>query len=138
MSPQTPEDLAAALKQGRYDDNAPQLLPAQQDQFVADEFASPTAAVVNYLIRSAVGVLNRHRHFDLTRLIGQAWKDTRGCDALIQKHLTQALIEFSAFDADDRLLDEGFEAAATSNDLDFVSQVAEYQGFCGRFSNRSF
>ena len=138
MSPQTPEDLAAALKQGRYDDNAPQLLLAQQDQFVADELASPTAAVVNDQIRSAVGVLNRHRHFDLTRLIGQAWKDTRGCDALIQKHLTQALIELGAFDAADRLLDEGFEAAATSNDLDFVSQVAEYQGLRGRILKQKF
>jgi hypothetical protein len=136
MSPQTPEALAAALKQSRYED-PPQQLLVQAAQFIADELALPAAAGKEE-IRRAVRVLNSHRHFDLTRLIGQAWHDTRGCDARIQKHLAQALIELGAFDAADRLLDEGFKAAAASGDLDFVPEIPEYQGLRGRLLKQKF
>ncbi|KLK93793.1 hypothetical protein AA309_07155 [Microvirga vignae] len=137
MTPQTPEDLAVALKRGRYDD-PPQQLLTQAAQFIADELASPAAAVGKEEIRTAVWVLNSHRYFDLTHLIGQAWHDTRGCDARIQKHLAQALIELGAFDAADRLLDEGLNAAAISDDLDFIPEVAEYQGLRARILKQKF
>jgi hypothetical protein len=137
MSPQTPEGVAAALQQGLYGD-PPQQLLAQAARFIADALASPTAAMGKDEIRSAVRLLNSHRHFDLTRLIGQAWHDTRGCDARIQKHLAQALIELGAFDAADSLLDEGFDAAATSGDLDFLPEVPEYQGLRGRILKQKF
>lgn len=137
MSPQTAEEIASQLKRGEYDDPSVQLL-GEAVQHIADELASPLASVNKREIRCAVDVLNRHRHFDHTHLIGQAWHDTRGCDARIQKYLAQALIELGAFDAADSLLDEASEQASASEDVEFVTQAPEYQGLRGRIRKQKF
>ena len=137
MNPQTAEAIAFELKQGQY--NAPPLqLLAQAAQYIADELASPAAAGSKQEIRSAVKMLNKYRHFDHTRLIGQAWHDTRGCDARIQKHLAQALIELGALDVADRLLDEAIQQGAQYRDLDFAMEASEYQGLRGRILKQKF
>lgn len=137
MNPQTVEALSSQLKRGEYGDPPLQLL-AEAAQRIADELAVPSARTTQQEIRSAMQVLNRHRHFDLTRLIGQAWHDTRGCDARVQKHLAQALIELGAFDAADGLLDEAIQQATGSANLEFVAEAPEYQGLRGRVRKQKF
>lgn len=137
MKPMTPEAAAAQLEQGRCEGLSPMLL-AQGSQFIVDELAVPQATVAPAPVRLAMGALNHEREFALSRGIGQAWHDTRGCDALIQKHLVQALIELGAFALADTMLDEALEAAARSTDLDFATQLPEYRGLRGRVFKQRF
>ena len=84
-------------------------------------------------------VLRRHRHFDHMHLIGLAWHDSRGCDALIQRLLAQSVVELGALDRADELLDEAAKAGAASpKDLDFTVQAADYQGLRGRIRKQRF
>jgi V8-like Glu-specific endopeptidase len=137
MISQTAESTASQLKRGEYSDPPLQLL-AQAAQHIADELALHASSVDKQEIRQAVQVLNRYRHFDHTRLIGQAWHDTRGCDPRIQKHFVQALIELGAFDAADRLLDEAIQKGNHSGDFEFVAEASDYQGLRGRIQKQKF
>lgn len=137
MISQTAESTASQLKRGEYGDPPLQLL-AQAAQYIADELTSPASAVDKQEIRRAVQVLNQYRHFDHTRQIGQAWHDTRGCDARIQKHFVQALIELGAFDAADHLLDEAIQTGGSSGDFEFVAEASDYQGLRGRIQKQKF
>lgn len=137
MTPASVTAIADGLKQGRYESPSLHELAAAA-QLIADELAAPGAPVTRDEIRSVGKVLNGHRHFDHTHLIGSAWHDTRGCDPRIQKHHAQALIELGAFEAADKLLDEAIEKAKVSNDAEYEVQASEYQGLRGRIRKQKY
>nr|WP_315393979.1 serine protease [uncultured Duganella sp.] len=131
MIPANVTVIAAGLKHGLYE--CPQLCQlAEAAQLIADEIVASGALVTRDEILNVVKVLNSHRHFDHTHIVGNAWHATQGCDPRIQKHLAQALIELGGFEAADKLIDEAMEKAGVSNDAEFRVQVAEYQGLRGR------
>ena len=134
----TAQEAAAALKRHEYPDVSQQLL-AEAASHIANELAPVGQAVPKRDIRNAMDVLRRHRHFDHMHLIGTAWRDSRGCDAVIQRLLAQAVIELGAFDRADELLDEADKAAtANPSDLDFTVEAADYQGLRGRIRKQRF
>lgn len=131
-------EVATALKRREYPDPPLHLL-AEAVSCIADELAPFGNQVHKQDIRNAMDVLRRHRHFDHMHLIGLAWHDSRGCDAVIQRLLAQSVLELGAFDRADELLDEADKAAAiTPKDLDFTVQAADYQGLRGRISKQRF
>jgi V8-like Glu-specific endopeptidase len=131
-------ELAAALKRGEYPDPPQHLLSAAVYQ-LADELAPAGAPVPKQDIRRAMDVLRRHRHFNHVHLIGMAWHDSRGCDAVIQRLLAQSMVELGALDGADVLLDAADAAAAANpQDLDFAVQAADYQGLRGRIRKQRF
>ncbi|GAA4352575.1 hypothetical protein GCM10023165_42000 [Variovorax defluvii] len=138
MNPSTAQELAAALKQREYPDPPLQRL-AEAVNSIADELAPAGNKVQKQDIRNVMDILRRHRHFDHMHRVGMAWHDTRGCDALIQRLLAQAVVELGAFERADELLDEAAKAAAANpGDLDFTVQAADYQGLRGRIRKQKF
>ena len=134
----TAQEIAAALKRREYPDPPSQLL-AEAVNRIADELARADNQIPKQDIRDAMDVLRRHRHFDHMYLIGLAWHDSRGCDAVIQRLLAQSTVELGAFDRADELLDEANKAAAASpKDLDFTIQAPDYQGLRGRIRKQKF
>ena len=134
----TAQEVAAALKRHEYPDPPFQLL-AEAVNRIADELAPAGNQVHKQDIRNAMDVLRRHRHFDHMHLIGLAWHDSRGCDAVIQRLLAQSVVELGAFSRADELLDEADKAASASpKDLDFTVQAADYQGLRGRIRKQRF
>jgi hypothetical protein len=137
MKSHSSHDIAAGLKEGRYDDPPPHLL-AQAVQLIADELAPAGAGVGKEGIRRAMDVLRCHRHFHHMHLLGAAWRDTQGCDPVIQRLLAQATVELGAFDKADELLDEAEAASGASNDLEFQAQSPDCHALRGRIRKQKF
>ena len=137
MRPETIATIAADLLAGKLDEPSPTDLAAAVGSIV-DSLASRASAPGAAEVRSALKKLNALRHFEHTRNIGAAWHDTRGCDATIQKHYAQAMIELGALDAADALLNEALASASTSTDLQFSIETAEYRGLRGRIRKQRF
>jgi hypothetical protein len=138
MKPVTAQEIVVALKRHEYPDPPLQIL-AEAVNRIADELAPAGNKVPKQDIRNAMDLLRRHRHFHEMRLIGLAWHDSRGCDAVIQRLLAQSVLELGAFDRSDELLDEAAKAAAASpKDVDFTVQAADYQGLRGRIRKQRF
>jgi len=138
MRPLTANELAAALERGEYPDPPAQLL-VDAVHCIADELVPVGRSMPCQSIRNAMDVLRRHRHFDHVLEIGMAWHDTRGCDAVIQRLLTQAVVELGGLDRGDELLDEVSRAAVASpTDLEFVAGAADYQALRGRIRKQRF
>lgn len=133
----TPEAAAAQLKQGQCA-GLSRLTLAEGAQFIIDELAAQRATMEPACVRKAVQSLNREREFALSRGIGQAWHDTRGCDAVVQKHFAQALIELGAFTLADAMLDEAIAAAKGSAELEPAMQLSEYRGLRGRLLKQRY
>lgn len=95
-------------------------------------------------IRRACKALNGRRHFALTRLLAQAWRDTRyptlGLDLMLQRLLAQAVINLSALDEGERLVNEGLKAVAQADPKhpDTVREGAELRGLRGRIAKQRF
>jgi V8-like Glu-specific endopeptidase len=137
MRPETIATIAADLLAGKLDEPSPTDLAAAVGSIV-DSLASRASAPGAAEVRSALKKLNALRHFEHTKAIGAAWHDTRGCDATIQKHYAQAMIELGALDAADALLNEALASASTSTDLQFSIETAEYRGLRGRIRKQRF
>lgn len=139
MSVASAADQASRLMAGNYPQDGSRQQLADAAQFIADLLAAGSEAATKERVRQAVKVLNKHRSFEHTALIGQAWHSTRGCDAVIQKCLAQALVELGAFGEADALLDEAFIAAnAKGSDADLGAEVPEYVGLRGRIRKQRF
>jgi V8-like Glu-specific endopeptidase len=137
MRPETIATIAADLLAGKLDEPSPTDLAAAVGSIV-DSLTSRASAPSAPEVRSALKKLNALRHFEHTKNIGAAWHDTRGCDATIQRHYAQAMIELGALDAADALLNEALASASTSTDLQFSIETAEYRGLRGRIRKQRF
>ncbi|WP_191625336.1 serine protease [Pseudomonas fluorescens] len=131
-------DLAEALKRGEYPDPPLQLL-AYAVHLLVSELVPAGKPVPRKGIRDTMDVLRKHRHFDMVHEIGMAWHDTRGCDAVIQRLLAQAMVELGALDRADELLDE-VDQMANGNpaDLEFKAQKNDYHALRGRILKQRF
>ena len=138
MNPLMALELAEALKRGEYPDPPAQLL-VDAVHLIADELVPADRPASRQGIRNAMDLLRRHCHFGHMHEIGMAWHDTRGCDAVIQRLLVQAVVELGALDRADELLDEAALAAkASPTDLEFTVGAADYQGLRGRIRKQRF
>lgn len=139
MTPLTAQALAASLKRGEYPDPTLQCL-AEAVRLIADELARPDSRdVLRQGIRKAMLALQGRRHFHHVHLIGLAWHDTRGCDALIQRLLAQSVVELGALDRADELLDEADRVARDRpDDVEFTAQAVDYQALRGRICKQRF
>lgn len=90
-------------------------------------------------IRSATKALNGQRHFHHCQRLGEAWYMRFGLDPTISKHQAQALINLSALDAAERLLNEGLARARTDGaSAQARSEIPEYEGLLGRVQKQRF
>lgn len=138
MDAQALERRVAELLAGRLAP-APTWEVAEVAQLIADEIGRPDSATTAAAVRQAVGALNGHRHFEHTRLVGQAWQGTRGFDATIQRHVGQALIELSALDDAEQLLRAGLaQIRSASNEPVSVREVTQYEGLLARIAKQRF
>ncbi len=138
MKQLTVPELAEAFKRGEYPD-PPADLVVEAVHLIADELVPATIPTDRQGIRNAMDLLRRHCHFGHVHEIGLAWLDTRGCDAVIQRLLAQAMVELGALDRADELLDEATRAAeASPKDLEYAAAAADYQGLRGRIRKQRF
>lgn len=138
MTPLRAFELAEALKRGEYPDPSVQLL-VDAVHLLADELAPAGKPVPRKGIRDALDVLRKHRHFEHVHEIGMAWHDTRGCDAVIQRLLAQALVELGALDRADELLAEVHQTVtANPADLEYKAQESDYHALRGRILKQRF
>lgn len=137
MRPETIATIVAKLLAGKLDDSSPTDLAAAVGS-IADSLAARGNAPTAPEARNAMKTLNAQRHFEHTKTIGSAWHNTRGCDATIQRHYAQALIELGALDAADALLEEAIATAKGSPDLQFAVEMPEYRGLRGRIRKQRF
>jgi hypothetical protein len=108
-------------------------------QAIADEVARPAGKIEAGEVRRAAQVLNEHRHFAHTRVLGEAWRDCRPFDAGITKHHAQAMIDLLALDAGEALLRKGLqEVAKTGSSVQTAADVAELEGLLGRVYKQRF
>lgn len=125
------------LKAGRPPSQAPELV-IRATHVLLDEWSQVPLVDAKPSCRKAMAGLNKSRHFAATRLLGQAWLDRHGSDALVDKHLAQALIELGALDAAETLVSAALERAARADTPEFAAQAGEYQGLLGRICKQRF
>jgi S1-C subfamily serine protease len=134
------ETLALRLLEG--------VLPAEAQpwdigagvRWIADSLAHDGAGIVATQVRAACKALNEQRHFDQTRLLGDAWRAQRGFDATLQRQLAQAMINLSALDAAQDALRQGIELLGQGSvPLALAEQERlEYEGLLARVSKQRF
>ena len=108
-------------------------------QWLAETLARTPEAFSVQEMRKAGQTLNRHRRFEPTRLLGQAWLDHRGFDAILQRHWAQALIELSALEAAEALLLEGLSwLQSPEAGLWRAQELPEYEGLRARILKQRF
>jgi trypsin-like peptidase/tetratricopeptide repeat protein len=81
-------------------------------------------------IRTALKALNAARQYEQTRLLAGAWTDRRGFDPTVAKHLAQALVNASALDAAQQVLEDGLPQAGP--------ETLEFEGLLGRVAKQRF
>jgi hypothetical protein len=128
--------LAAALKRGELGEAQPWDIAAALT--LITEGAS-TGETKVHEARKAASVLNRYRHYDHTRLLGQVWKEQRGFDATVAKHHAQALINLSALDSAEELLKWALqEAEGQAGGAQTAGEILEYTGLLSRLEKQRF
>lgn len=138
MDSKTIVKLTEALKQGQLPEAQPWNVGAAVCS-IADALARPGSPISVSEVRAAAQILNRRRHFDHTRMLGQAWSDCRGFDPTIVKHQAQALINLSALDAAEQLLQDGLaRITAPGASAQAVAERLEYEGLLGRIDKQRF
>lgn len=138
MNSQSVETVADGLLRGQLE-SLPGWELGEAARWIADAIARADARAGSVQLRAACGVLNRHRHFDLTRMLGEAWIAIRGFDATVQRQLAQALINLSALDTADGLLQGGLARlqAAPVEPL-HGRELPEYLGLRARVDKQRF
>ncbi len=130
--------LADALKNGELPDAQAWDIGAAVWSIV-DSLPRAEAGVGVDAVRRAARALNGQRQYDHTRMLGQAWTEVRGFDATIAKHHAQALINLSALDAAEKVLQDGLvRIKAPGAGAQAASEVLEYEGLLGRIYKQRF
>jgi V8-like Glu-specific endopeptidase len=126
---QAKQNLVAALRKGALPD-AQLWEIAEAVQALADQIA----AIPRDDARAATEVLNKHRHFAHTRVLGEAWRARQPFDAVIAKHHAQAEIDLLALDAGEALVRDGLKQIAASGAAgpQAAKDTAEFEGLLGR------
>jgi V8-like Glu-specific endopeptidase len=127
--------LAQALQEGKLPDAQPWDIGAAV-RSIADSLVGESIAVQG--VRAATQVLNKYGHYEHTRMLGQAWRDCRGFDPTIAKHHAQALINLSALDAAEGLLQDALAQSSASSSAQAVTEIPEYEGLRGRIEKQRF
>lgn len=125
MDAQAVDRLAASLLAG--------TLPDAQAWDVATavrRLADGVAAADVQPIRNALKALNGARQYDHARMLADEWTAVRGFDATVGKHLAQALVNSSALDAAQAVLEAGLPDAG--------GETLEYEGLLGRVAKQRF
>lgn len=133
-------DVAAAvgrLMAGKPTGLAPDLVVRAANALL-DELPQTPASAATASWRKAMGGLIKARHFAASRLLGLAWRDRHGPDAVVDKHLAQALIELGALDAAEEVVDSAQQLVSRPDLPEFVAQAGEYQGLRGRICKQRF
>jgi V8-like Glu-specific endopeptidase len=132
------EKLADSLRKGELPAAQPWDIAAAV-RWIADALARPDSKVSVGEARAAAKVLNQRRHFDHTRMLGQAWTDTRGFDATVARHHAQAEINLSALDAAEKMLREGLaKIKQPGAGAQATAEIPEYEGLLGRTYKQRF
>jgi V8-like Glu-specific endopeptidase len=130
----TVEELIAALLKGEY----PEATANLWDEAVR-LLASRAATAERRGVRNAAGALNKGRLFKLTVDLGNAWTQAHHADAVVLKHQGQALVNLSALDAAQALLEQGLRlASAPDADAAVVAEIAEFKGLLARIAKQRY
>lgn len=130
----TVEELIAALLKGE----RPEATANLWDEAVR-WLANRVASVERCGVRNAVGALNRGRLFKLTIQLGDAWTQAHNADAVVLKHQGQALVNLSALDAAQALLEQGLVlASAADADAAAVGEITEFKGLLARIAKQRY
>lgn len=130
--------LAQKLRQGEMDDSPPILLGGAVQVLIDSTVASPSSSA-NTNVQRACKILNSNRHFAHTQMLGTAWTRRNGFDPTIDRHLAQALINLSALDEADKILESGLEKAQSASASEqMLKELPEYEGLRGRILKQRF
>jgi hypothetical protein len=136
MNPNSPADVAQALKAGELPD-AQEWNLAAAAQLIADDLARPANGPSVADVRNAVGALNGHRYFELTRTVAEAWAAAYGFDPTIRKRQVQALINTALLDKAETLARDAIDRW-TPDDQQATLELPEFQGLIGRIFKQRF
>lgn len=135
MTSEAIQKITQALLAGKPADAQPWDLSAAV-QFIVDNLGRKDTDV--YAVRNATEILNKCRHFEQTRMLAQAWNDRSGFDSTIAKHHAQALIELSALDAAEEVLQHALKQTDGSTSPQSQRESPEYAGLCARIDKQRF
>ena len=138
MDTQAIQTAAHALLRGQLEDRQPWELGAVA-QWIADAISQRSVEITKEKIRAACAALNAHRHYDPTRLLAQTWIELNGFDVTLQRQWAQGLINLSALDAAQALLQDGLARlqACTASAL-AAKELPEYRGLLARIEKQRF
>lgn len=106
---------------------------------IVDSLGRPDAWISVDAVRLAAKALNKQRHFDHTRMLGQAWSKCHGFDATIEKHHVQALVNLSSLDQAEQLVKEGLiQIKLPGVSAQTRSELLEYEGLLGRIYKQRY
>jgi hypothetical protein len=132
------DDLARALCKGQLEDAQPWDLGAAVRK-LGDSLVGGASSLGAPEVRAACKVLNKQRHFDHARALGEAWRASCDFDPTVEKHLAQALINLSALDAAEGILDEALARSRFPGaSAQLKGEVAEYEGLRGRILKQRY
>jgi hypothetical protein len=133
------ETLARTLLEGKLPPEAQPWELGAAVESIADALPGPADEITAAQVRRACEVLNDHRHFEQTRLLGQAWSDCRDFDATVQRRLAQALINLSALAEAQPLLEDGLARLHVASSRPLVAvELPEYEGLLARLLKQRF
>jgi hypothetical protein len=138
MDLQAREKLAASLMGGITPAARPWEI-AEAVTWICDAIGRRDAAVNLQGARKAANALKKLLVFEQTRRVASTWHDARGFDPTLEKLRAQALIELSALDAAEQVLN-GAIAEARKIDAGVQAQVEmlEYEGLLGRVAKQRY
>jgi len=129
---------ASELLSGRVPEVRPWEI-GEAASWIADAIGRQDSQVAVHKIRTAANKLNRRRMFEHARLITRTWVDFRGFDATVNKHLAQALIDLTALDAAEPLINEAIVTIEKpGHSVQAGAERAEYEGLLGRIEKDRF
>jgi len=130
--------LAEALLTGKLPEAQPWDIGAAVAS-IADTLCRPASAITVDEVRAAAGILNKCRQFEHTGKLCQAWIDCREFDPTIVRHRAQALINLSALDAAQPLLEDGLARIRVPGaSAQAVCEIPEYEGLLARIQKQRF
>lgn len=139
MDARAVETLARGLLDGRLPPEPQPWEIGAAVQLIADALPRPADGITALQTGRAGKVLNAQRHFEHTRLLGKAWYECREFDATVQRQLAQALINLSALDAAQPLVDDGLKRLRADGGTAAASkELPEYEGLSARLSKQRF
>jgi V8-like Glu-specific endopeptidase len=138
MDSRAVETLAKGLSRGELPDAQPWDIGAAV-QWLADAACRQPPDIGVTEVRAAGQILNKSRHYHETGMLARAWSECRGFDPTIAKHHAQALINLSALDEAEKLLQQALtQTTAAGAGAQAAAETLEYHGLLGRIEKQRF